>query len=333
MSAPSPAPVCVVVPTWNGWTMLEQCLVGLAAQITPPAQVVVVDNGSTDGTAANVRARWPEVEVLELPENEGFAGGCNRGIEAARPGLDVILLNNDAVPHPQWVDTLANAAATAPEDVGVLSAKLLAEDGRIDSTGDFLTTWGMPFQRGHGEPDSGQYDAGTDIFSACGGASLYRRVMLDAVGDFDETFFAYYEDVDLCFRARLAGWRVCLVPAATVVHAGGGTSTRVHGFRRYHATRNLWFLVVKNVPARLLPAFLVRVALVQGWYLLGAIRHRQLGIALRAHRDALGALPRLLRARQRVQQTVSVPTVEVARWFPRRRRDVSASMGRGTMHA
>lgn len=319
------APLCVIIPSWNGWHLLQDCLNALDRQTVRPAQIIVVDNGSQDETVEQVGSRWPQVRMIVLRQNEGFAGGCNRGIEAADAGLDVVLLNNDACPRPGWLEQLERAAGDLPDSVGVLSAKMIGSDGLIDSTGDFLTSWGMAFQRGHGERDNGQYDRRTQIFSGCGGASLYRRAMLEDVGVFDEAFFAYYEDVDLCFRARLAGWDVRLVPAAVVVHEAGATSGRMHGFRRYHATRNLWFLVLKNVPSRLLPAMLVRVALLQGWWLLGAARHRQLGVALRAHLHAGQRLRELVRQRRLVQARRSIPVEDVARWLPRRRADLRVS--------
>ena len=322
MSRPVAA-VCIVIPTWNGATMLAGCLQALAEQTWHPQQVVVVDNGSHDGTADLVAASWPDVGVLALPVNHGFAGGCNRGMALAAPGLDIILLNNDACPHPTWLGALATANAHAAAQVGVLSAKIVDGSGRIDSTGDFLTSWGMPFQRGNGDPDDGRYDVAGPIFSACGGASLYRRRMLDEVGVLDESFFAYYEDVDLCFRARLAGWQVELVPDAVVSHVGGGTSSRVPGFRRYHATRNLWFLLLKNVPAPMLPLMLARTAAVQCWWALGALRHGQLNIVLRAHRDAARRLGDVLRARSTVQGRRTVPVDVVRSWLPRRRRDLN----------
>jgi hypothetical protein len=317
------AAVCIVIPTWNGATMLRRCLQALDEQTWRPQQVIVVDNGSIDGTAEMVATTWPDVEVLALPANEGFAGGCNRGVAAAGAGLDVVLLNNDATPHPPWLEVLARANDEAAAAVGVLSAKIVSASGTIDSAGDFLTSWGMPFQRGHGEPDDGRYDVPGPIFSACGGASLYRRRMLDDVGVLDETFFAYYEDVDLCFRARLAGWDVVYVPEAVVSHVGGGTSSRVTGFRRYHATRNLWFLLLKNTPTPMLPLMLTRTAAVQCAWLLGAVRHGELGTALRAHQDAARQLGAVLSARRSVQRRRVVPSGVVRSWLPRRRRDVS----------
>lgn len=317
-----PIPVCIVIPTWNGWHMLRDCLDALAQQTAVPQQVIVVDNGSDDGTAKNLERLWPQIEVLALPVNHGFAGGCNRGIALAKPGLDVVLLNNDATPAPTWLGQLAQAAVTASPNVGVLSAKMVGTSGLIDSTGDFLTTWGMPFQRGHGEPDDGRYDFCGPIFSACGGASWYRRRLLDEVGLLDEAFFAYYEDVDLCFRARLAGWQIEFVPHAVVRHAGGGTSSRVAGFRRYHATRNLWFLLLKNVPTSMLPGMLARSAAVQFWWALGALRHGQLDVVMRAHSDAARRLPMLLRQRREVQARRTVATSVVRSWLPRRRRFV-----------
>jgi GT2 family glycosyltransferase len=315
-----------VIPTWNGYDMLEECLGALDHQTLRPSQTIVVDNGSTDGTVERLRVRWPDVEVIALPTNQGFAAGCNRGIDAADPTLDIVLLNNDARPEPTWLAHLQQAARDASPAVGVLSAKLIGTDGLIDSSGDFLTTWGMPFQRGHGEPDEGQYDEHTEVFSACGGASLYRRAMLQELGAFDEAYFAYYEDVDLSFRARLAGWDIRLVPAAIVIHQGGGTSGRIHGFRRYHATRNIWYLIVKNVPAPMLPGFVLRTLIVQSWYLIAAARHRQLGIAMSAHRDAFRAIPRVWAMRAHIQASRQVPLSLVRTWFPRRRAAVRARL-------
>lgn len=318
-SAASRPPVSVVIPTWNGLERLRRCLEALDGQTRPADEVIVVDNGSADGTAAELASRWPQVRVVRLEQNQGFAGGCNRGIEAAAAGSDIVLLNNDARPRPDWLQLLVGARDTAEAGVGVLSSKLIREDGRLESTGDFVTTWGLPFQRGHGEPDLGQYDDDLDILAACGGASLFRRVLLADVGLLDERFFAYYEDVDLSIRARLAGWSVRLVPGAMVDHEGGGTSTAIPGFRRYHAARNLWFLLLKNVPGPLLPMILPRVAAVQAYWLLGAARHGQLGVALRGHIDAARQLPEILAARRQIQESSRTSSQELRRLLPRRR--------------
>jgi GT2 family glycosyltransferase len=326
---PRGARLCVIVPTWDGWGVLERCLEALERQTLKPQQIIVVDNGSTDGTGAHVAARWPQVQVLELQGNFGFSGGCNRGIGAARPDLDVVLLNNDAQPTPGWLRALDDAAASSPSNVGALASKLIFPDGRLESTGDFLSASGLPFQRGRGELDHGQYDNLTDIFSACGGASLFRRQMLDDVGLLDERFFAYYEDVDLCFRARLAGWRVQLVPQAVVSHAGQATSARIRGFNRYHTARNLWFLLVKNVPGPLLPKLMARASLWHALWLLGALRHGQLRIALSGHVDAARAWRDVLGQRRSIQASRRVKVEDVRAWLPRRAQDLGVtSFGR-----
>jgi GT2 family glycosyltransferase len=320
---------CIVIPTWDGWPLLERCLEALDLQLLQPRQIIVVDNGSSDGTAEKLAERWPSVHVVALPVNEGFAGGCNRGIQAARLDLDIVLLNNDTVPAPEWLLSLEKAAAEAADDVGVLSAKLMYPDGRLESTGDFLSSAGIPFQRGRGESDVGQYDDENEIFSACGGASLYRRRMLAQVGLLDEKYFAYYEDVDLCFRARLAGWRVHLVPSAVVTHSGGATSSGIRGFNRYHTARNLWFLLVKNVPGPLLPGLLFKAAAIQTSWLMGAIRHRQLRVSLQAHVDAVKALRSILEGRREVQAARVLTVKEVRALLPRRARDLKTTVFNG----
>ena len=258
----------VIVPNWNGIDLIEKCLESLRAQ-TIKHQVIVVDNGSVDGSNHLVRERFPEVELLEFPNNAGFAGGVNRGI---RPALEygakyIFLFNNDAVAEPTWLEKLIETADANPK-VGAVAAKILKEDGkRLDSTGDMYSVWGLPFPRGRDEEDHGQYD-GADrryIFAASGGASLYRAEMLREIGLFDERFFAYYEDSDIGFRGQLAGWKVLYEPAARVYHYIGGTSSRIDlngeteagaihhqdkpsSFARYHSVKNFVFLYTKNMP-------------------------------------------------------------------------------------
>lgn len=264
--------------------------------------MIVVDNGSVDGTAAAIRERWPSVVLVELPENQGFAGGVNRGIEAAALGNDIVLLNNDASPEVSWLAELCRAVAAEDADVGVFASKILDAAGeRIDTTGDFLNKAGVPIPRGRGEVDRGQFDSQTEVLSACAGASYFRRAALDELNGFDEDFFAYFEDVDICLRARSLGWGVRYVPAAVVRHDISATSASVPGFSRYHSSRNLWFLLVKNVPLSLLVTMLPGTFAVQAWRTWRGVREGNGGLVWRAHRDALRALPRMLRKRRVIQ--------------------------------
>lgn len=222
----------VVIVNWNSRQDLLACLASLASQTAADRlEVVVVDNGSADGSAAAVREQYPSYIVLELAENLGFAEGSNRGISATT-GDWVALLNNDTVADPHWAETLIAAAKTAPAECGMLQSVLLFMDrpGEINSTGIVLTSSGSGNDRDEGEP-FGDVEA-TEIFCPTAGACAYRRAMLDSirlpVGFFDRDHFMYFEDLDLGWRARLAGWTARLVPSSLVLHKYQGSAVR-HG--------------------------------------------------------------------------------------------------------
>jgi GT2 family glycosyltransferase len=224
---------------------------------------VVVDNGSRDDSVAYIREKYPSVHLIEHAHNKGFAGGVNAGIRwAIHNGFEfVALLNNDAVAEQDWLKHLLATLDSNPE-VGIATPKFLdSNKEHFDSTGDIYTTWGLPYPRGRGEPVSDKYDSQTEIFGASGGASLYRAKMLEDIGLFDEDFFAYYEDVDLSFRAQLAGWKVRYVPTALAYHEVGATSALVKGFTTYQALKNYPWMLWKNVPLSLLPTILPRFLL------------------------------------------------------------------------
>ncbi|HZU60349.1 MAG TPA: glycosyltransferase family 2 protein, partial [Solirubrobacteraceae bacterium] len=187
------ADVAVVVPNWNGARFLEDCLRSLRRQ-TEPAQIIVVDGASTDGSRQLVSASFEEVTLLPLEHNPGFAGAVNRGIEHALAGgaQFVALLNNDAVVEPDWLARLLATARAHPE-AGTVTSKFMLDDRvHIDSTGDFYSSWGWAYPRGRDEVDRGQYDHpdSREVFCGSGGASLYRSEMLQDVGLFDEDYFA-----------------------------------------------------------------------------------------------------------------------------------------------
>jgi GT2 family glycosyltransferase len=298
------ARAAVVIPSWNGARFLRDCLRSVAAQ-THPAMVIVVDNASTDGTRELVRGAFPEVTLLSLPSNRGFAGAVNAGIQhALRAGVDyVALLNNDAHAEPHWLERLLATAEAHPE-AGIVTSKLLLADGvHIDSTGDFYSSWGWAYPRGRGEVDAGQYDGPhlREVFCGTGGASLLRARMLADVGLFDEDYFAYLEDQDLGFRAQLRGWKARYEPRAVAYHRMMGTSAALGHFGRYQAIRNCIFLYVKNLPAPLcfkyLPKFLLGLALMAA----NDVRRRRFGAIAGAYLDAISRLPAMLRKRHRVQ--------------------------------
>lgn len=291
----------VVIPTWNGAGHLRACLTALAAQTRPPDEVIVVDNGSTDGTAALLRAEFPTARLLANRRNEGFARATNQGILAAR-GEVVVALNNDTVPAPAALAALA-AALLADDRLGACAATQVfaARPDRINAAGLLIGRDLTAVEVGLGRPVTALPAAPWPVFGASGGAAAYRRAALDDAGLFDERFFAYLEDVDLAWRLRLRGWRAAAAPAARVAHAYSATAGADSAFKRYHLARNRVWYLVKNVPGplwrRCAPAVL--------WYdaaaLLVALARRD-GAWLRGRRDGLRALPALLPARRAIQR-------------------------------
>jgi GT2 family glycosyltransferase len=291
----------VVIPNWNGRELLPICLDSLRRQ-SMPAEVIVVDDGSADGSAGLVRERYPEVRLIELGENRGFAAAVNAGIQASRTGY-VALLNNDAEAAPGWLEGLVAAFDACP-DAGFAASKMLdyADRTRIDGAGDAFTWEGNAYRVGHGERDCGQYDAPAWVFGACAGAAIYRRQMLDVIGLFDEAFFAYYEDADLSFRAQLAGYRCRYVPEAVVYHVGSATTGRASDRTLYLQTRNRIALVLKNYPARFLVEKLPQVLRFQLEVLRRAQASGRLPTVARALQAAAADAPRALRARRETQR-------------------------------
>lgn len=296
------AKVSVVVPNWNGVERLPACLEALAKQ-TLKAHIIVVDNGSTDNSRALLYGQYPEVEVIPEPVNLGFAGGVNAGIRRViELGYDyVALLNNDALPEPSWLSNLVSAAAKQAS-VGIVTAKIKDANGEyLDSTGEMMTIWGLPYPRGRREADTGQYDKDKQVFGGSGGASIYRVEMLEKIGLFDEDFFAYYEDADLSFRAQLAGWKVLYEPSAVVKHHIGVTSGKISGFVTHQTIKNLPWLTIRNVPLSLLPKVLPRLSLAYlSFVASGLFRHPW--PTLKGFTIMLALTPKKLYQRWRIQK-------------------------------
>ena len=227
-TAPVP-PLSVVIVNWNSKADLEACLASLEAQTLPGIEVIVVDNGSADGSVGMVRERFPAFTLLAERDNLGFAEGCNRGIAVSHAPW-VAMLNNDAVAEPEWAERLMRAAKDVPSECGMLQALMLfmGRDGVINSTGIELTVNGAR-DRHEGRKRPERLDL-EEIFCPTAGAAAYRRTMLDQIrlpaGWFDPAHFMYFEDLDLGWRARLAGWTAMHVPGAVVHHRYHGSSDR-----------------------------------------------------------------------------------------------------------
>jgi len=248
--------VAIVVLNWNGITDTLVCLNSLLEQTYKDFRIIVVDNGSKDNSKELLdkyqASHADMVDVIYNPVNFGFAGGVNTGIEwALNEDYEyVALFNNDATADKDWLKSLVSAAAN--KKVGISTGLLLHEDGKtIDSTGDWVSKWGVAFPRNRGD-SADKAPEGGEVFSATGGASLYKTALFKDIGLFDEDFFAYYEDSDISFRAQLAGWKVVYTPKAVAYHKQGASSKKVPGFTVYQAFKNSPLLFIKNVPRGLL---------------------------------------------------------------------------------
>lgn len=299
--------VYVVIPNWNGAARIRACLDSLRAQ-TSEHQAIVVDNGSQDKSVEIVEKEYTEVTLIKHARNLGFAGGVNAGINHAveKKAKYIALLNNDAVADPGWLKSLMVFLDANPKAGIAVSKTCDAKKTHLDSTGDIYTTWGLPYPRGRGEKDIEQYDADTWVFGASGGASLYRVKMLEQIGLFDEDFFAYYEDVDLSFRAQLAGWKVGYVPGAVAYHEIGATSGDIKGFTTYQTMKNLPMLMVKNVPGKLFWRIEPRFELAYWSFFFSAVGRGQGWPALKGYLMAVVLTPKKLFQRRRIQRNRKV---------------------------
>lgn len=304
MPEPTPQPlVSVVIPNWNGAHFLPGCLDSLRRQDYAPLEILVADNASSDGSRDLLATQYPDVRLVALPENRGFTGACNAGMTAAR-GEIVILLNNDTETAPGWVSAIVDTFARHPE-AGLVASKMLLFDRRdhFHTAGDLFRVDGRLFNRGVWERDEGQYDQEEYVFSACGGSAAYRRAMLDEIGLLDDDFFFSCEDMDLAWRAQLAGYRCVYQPAAVVYHrlaaTGGGVTAS------YHDGRNMIWLLVKNYPGALWRKHGLKVLRAQlglAWEALRAWRGAAARARLRGMVAGLIGIPRMMRKRRGIQR-------------------------------
>jgi GT2 family glycosyltransferase len=323
------APIAsAIVLNYNGRGFVEESVRSLLEQDLPGLEVLVVDNGSTDGSADEVeRAFAGRVRLLRSPRNLGFGAGNNLGIREAR-GRHVILLNNDAVAAPSFARELV-AAAAADASVGMVAARVLeyARRNVLDTVGHLLYPDGLNRGRGRLEEDRGQYDACRTTLFPSGAAALYTRAMLDDIGLFDESFFLYGDDAELGLRGRVAGWGCALAPRAIAYHHYSRSAGAYSRLKAFYVERNRVLVLFRLFPVSLIlvsPAYTaVRLAL-QAW---GALTGRgaagrlaantsmiQLAvIALRAYASALRALPSILRERGRQRSRRRLRTPEFRR--------------------
>lgn len=240
--------VAIVIPNYNGISFLDACLRSVLEQIDVSAEIIVVDNASSDGSQEFIRKNFPSVQLHCLDKNYGFCRAVNEGIRLAKSPY-VILLNNDTEVRPDFALYLLKAIK-ADDKRFSCAAKMLQYKDRtlLDDAGDFYCAFGWGIGRGKGKP-SKTYDKEGTIFSACAGAAIYRRDLLLKLGGFDEAHFAYLEDMDIAYRAKIYGYQNWYAPKAEVFHIGSATSgSRYNHFKVLHSAGNNVYLIYKNMP-------------------------------------------------------------------------------------
>ncbi len=288
----------IIIPNWNGRALLGDCLAALRAQTHQDFEIVVIDNGSSDGSVEWLRANWPAARLIANDANRGFAAAINQGIQASSSRY-VATLNNDTQADPTWLAALVEAIESA-ERIGMCASKMVFADRPhiINSTGICVDKAGIAWDRRGGEPDDERESQPVEVFGPCAGAALYRRAMLDEIGLFDEAFFAYLEDVDMAWRARRAGWRCLYAPAARVLHCHSATGVEGSPFKSFHLGRNKVWLIVRNYPFKQLWMYAPLVALYDAAAVMYALAARRDIHALRGRLAGLAGAGKMWRKRQ-----------------------------------
>lgn len=295
--------VSVVIPNWNGKKFLEGCLDSLLKVTWDKVEVIMVDNGSKDGSVEFLESNYPQVKLVKFPHNTGFSVAVNAGIKHSR-GEFIALLNNDTVVDPAWITEMV-AVMREHDEIGSTGCKMLGYDDHtlLDGAGDGYRRGGLPGRIGHRETDRGQFDKQRYILGPCGGAALYRRTMLEDIGLFDEDYFAYLEDVDIALRAQSSGYKCLYVPTAIMYHLGCGTTgSGYHPLVVQLSAKNNWNTIVKNIPGPLLLKFLPHILYWQLYYFAVVIvRGGQVIPWMKGSVEALKLLPRMLKKRAEIK--------------------------------
>jgi GT2 family glycosyltransferase len=304
VSAGAPPRLTAVILNLDGRELLERMLPTLELD-DPAVRVIVLDDGSSDGSPEWVAREWGGrgVQVVRNPENLGVARSFNRAVELAAGSDHLALLNNDLELEPGYLRRLVEVLDAHPEAASVAGKMRSTRDpSRLDGAGDAFLWSSAATRRGYGEVDDGQYDAPAEVFSACGGAAVYRMAAFEDVGLFDGDFFAYLEDIDWGFRAQLRGWTARYEPSAVVHHVGGATTNRNAAFFGMLQRRNQLLLVLKDYPARALALHAPKIALHHAGWLVASVRDGVLGSHLRALGQVVQMLPSTLRKRRAIQR-------------------------------
>lgn len=309
--------VSVIIVNWNGRRDLEECLNSLSKQTFSDFETIFVDNGSTDGSIEFVEHFAPYTRIIALNRNEGFCRGNAIGLQHAR-GAFIALLNNDALADRYWLEKLYSAMTHHPH-VGFCASCIVNYYSRdiIDTAGDGFDVCGVGYKIGEGKPVS-QFQTQRYVFGACAGAVLYRRSMIDDIGFFDERFFAVGEDLDLSFRAILAGYKCLYVPDAIVYHKIGRTVGRDRNFHLYQSRRNVEYTYFKNMPFALIIVTLPLHMIYNLLTFFQAFFRKRTHVHLKAKKDFLSDLKGTYKLRQEIQKKRRIPLKALFSIFSKR---------------
>jgi GT2 family glycosyltransferase len=301
----------VVVPNWNGLKFVGMCLDSLAKTTMEAFEVIVIDNGSVDGSRELVEEKYPWVRLVKLPANMGFAIACNEGIKASR-GEYICLLNNDIEVEPDWLDKLVEGMERHPEcGMGTSKMMFLHDRESFYNTGDLFHAWSAGGGRGQGEKDVGQFDKEEYVFGACAGAGIYRKSLFEVAGVFDEDFFIFAEDVDLNMRCQLLGLRCVYLPEAKVYHIGTATVGLYSDRYAYLCKRNDIFVLIKNYSLRMYFKYFVSILRHQFRDITYFTYRGQGWILFKSKIDAFKMLIPMLYRRWKIQSTRTIPDTEI----------------------
>lgn len=241
--------ISIVIVTWNSELFIEDCLRSILKQIYKNWELIIVDNGSSDGTVDYIKRIYPEVILIRNRNNLGFCQANNQGINLAK-GRYVFVLNSDVILADNFLEQMKTALDDSEKDIGMVGPKIMQSDGKtIYSTGLFISRSRRFYNRGEGEVDEKKYDTAVNVLGCCAAAVIYKREMLEDIKllneYFDENFFFLLEDVDLSLRAKASGWKALFVPQAVCYHRGNSSGYK-NKFRQYLSFRNRYFLIIKN---------------------------------------------------------------------------------------
>lgn len=302
--------VSVIIVSWNSAEHLPHCLDSLSQQTFQDFEVILVDNGSSDQGADGVEQKFPglDLHVECFESNLGFAVANNIGARLAR-GKWLALLNADAFPKSDWLDKILDAANRYPEFSFFSSRQVqFNQPDILDGAGDEYHVSGLAWRRYYNYPAQDYGLKEEEVFSACAAAALYNREDFLQVEGFDESYFAYFEDVDLSFRLRLAGGRCLYVPQAEVYHVGSASSGKTSDFVMYHGHRNLVWTFFKNMPGILFWWYLPLHVGTNFFFAVSFLLKGKGPAILRAKLDAFYRLPAIIRKRRRIQETRKIST-------------------------